>query len=396
MKVLRIALLASLLLIFQETAFATTPGLEISQSEFASEILGEVVALQVALPMGYGESSREYPVMYLLDGNFFMTQAVSAVDFLSTPKYTNPLIPGYIVVGITTKDRDHDFTPSHAEKYEDMPFPTSGGAEDFWRFLSQELIPFIDSSHRTSDSRILAGWSLGGLFTTWTYLEHPDSFSGYLAISPSLWWDDMVVCGWAKEKAEEHGLSTRLLTVTLGGLERAPMDTSVKGIFVPQMMSQGDNSNFDYIEIEGEGHNSSPLIALHKGLVSLHRMTMIPASVVDGDPAVLAERLIEMATGRGLRTDDPGVAGEFLIKLAVDQGAYEVGLQIAKVLAEKVTVTPRSMIAVGEMAFRLNRFEESVAAFRAAIAREQAQEQPDPEQLKYFQEYLDWILEKIG
>ena len=395
MKVLRIPTMITLFLAFQVAAMATAAVPEVSASKFESTILDEVVALQIALPAGYGETTRDYPVLYLLDGNFFMTQAVSAVDFLATPKYMNPVIPGYIIVGISTADRDHDFTPTHDEEYDGMAFPTSGGAQTFWRFMTEELIPFVDSGYRTTDMRILTGWSLGGLFTIWTYLEHPESFGSYLAISPSLWWDDMAVCELALRLAEEHGLGARRLTVTLGGLERAPMDESVKGTFVPQMKSQGPSSSFDYVEIEGEGHNTSPLIALHKGLVSLHRMTMIPDTVVERGADALAEFLIDLAAARGLRTDDPGAAGRFLIKLTVEQGAYDVGMQIATILAEQVAVTPRSMVAVGEMAFRLNRYEESVMAFRTAIAREEALEKPDPEELKYFQEYLEWVQSRI-
>ncbi|MBW2704630.1 MAG: prolyl oligopeptidase family serine peptidase, partial [Deltaproteobacteria bacterium] len=376
---------------------ATAPArvAEINESRFESSILDEDVGLQIALPVGYERSNGNYPVLYLLDGEFFMNQAISAVDFLSTPRYMNSVIPGYIIVGITTEDRNHDFTPTHDDEYDGMPFPTSGGAPTFQRFLREELIPFVDSNFRTADSRILTGWSLGGLFTTWTYFEHPDLFNRYLAISPSLWWDDMVLCDRAEELVKSQSLSPRRLTVTLGGLERGAMDESVKGTFVPLMKEQGIESGFEFIEIIDEGHNTSPLSALQKGLVSLHRMVLIPDSIVDGDRADLGSYLIELVAARGLRTDDPDAAGQFLIKLAVDQGEYEVGLQIAMILADKLVVSPRSMIAVGEMAFRLNRFEESVAAFETAIAREEALKEPDPEELKYFQSYLEWIKSKL-
>src|SRR5690606_17783956 len=37
--------------------------------------------------------------------------------------------------------------------------------------------------------RILAGHSLAGLFTLWTLVTRPQSFSGYVSLSPSLWSD---------------------------------------------------------------------------------------------------------------------------------------------------------------------------------------------------------------
>jgi len=391
MKIVRTTTLLALFL----TLASSTAMAAVQQSEFASTILDESVTLQIALPLGYAETTRDYPVLYVLDGNFFMNQAVSAVDFLSTPRYMNAMIPSFIVVGITTGDRNHDFTPTHDAEYDGMAFPTSGGAEEFHRFLMNELIPFIDTNHRTADQKILSGWSLGGLFTTWTYLQHPASFDSYLAISPSLWWDDMVVGEWVKEVAANQGFSPRRLTVTLGSLERAPMDESVKDTFLPLMKSRGAGSNLAYIEITDEGHNTSPLIAYQKGLVSLHRLDMIPEEIATGDLSVLNRHLVERAATQGLRTDDPGEAGQFLVKLAVEQGTYEIGMQIAVILADRVTVTPRSMVAVGEMAFRLNRYEDSIAAFKKAIAREEALAEPDPEEQKYFNEYLEWIEARV-
>ena len=395
MMVVRTTTLVTLFLALAIPASSSATIATIQQSEFTSTVLDEVVTLQIALPLGYEEATRSYPVLYVLDGNFFMNQAVSAVDFLSTPRYMHAMIPSYIVVGITTEDRDHDFTPTHDEEYDGMAFPTSGGAEKFRRFLMEELVPFVDSNHRTADRKVLSGWSLGGLFTTWTYLKYPESFDSYLAISPSLWWDDMVVCEWVKDQAANPGLSPRRLTVTLGGLERAPMDESVKDYFLPLMKSHGISSNLEYVEIAGEGHNSSPLIAFQKGLVSLHRMTMIPDEIVQGDLTILAQHLIEMAGNYGLHTDDPDEAGQFLIKRTLNLGSYEIGMQIARILADRVTVTPRSMVAVGEMAFRLNRYDTSVEAFKTAIAREEALDEPDPDELKYFQEYLEWIEARI-
>lgn len=54
------------------------------------------------------------------------------------------------------------------------------------------------------------------------------------------------------------------------------------------------------------------------------------------------------------------------------------------------------MVAVGELLFRLNNFPESVAAFETAIAREEALDDPDPKELQFFQEYLEWIQARIN
>ena len=41
--------------------------------------------------------------------------------------------------------------------------PTAGGADEFLRFLSDELIPWVEGQYRTASFRVLVGHSLGGL-----------------------------------------------------------------------------------------------------------------------------------------------------------------------------------------------------------------------------------------
>ena len=96
-----------------------------------------------------------------------------------------------IIVAIVNVDRNRDYTPTYAPKQKGgLEFPTSGKADKFLEFLKSELFPYVESNYRTQPYRIITGWSLGGLFTVFTYLEHPEYFSAYLAISPSLWWDN--------------------------------------------------------------------------------------------------------------------------------------------------------------------------------------------------------------
>ena len=51
--------------------------------------------------------------------------------------------------------------------------------------LEAEVLPFVESRYRTAPSRLLAGHSLGGLFTTYALVNRPDLFNGYIALSPS-------------------------------------------------------------------------------------------------------------------------------------------------------------------------------------------------------------------
>jgi enterochelin esterase-like enzyme len=80
-----------------------------------STVLGEERKVVVRLPEGYDTSETRYPVLYLLDGEFFFQQAAAAVQFLSENAYVhyaaiNQPIPKLIVVGIVNVDRNRDFT----------------------------------------------------------------------------------------------------------------------------------------------------------------------------------------------------------------------------------------------------------------------------------------------
>ena len=45
---------------------------------------------------------------------------------------------------------------------------------------------------------------MGGLFGTWTLLNHPEAFNRYVIGSPWLCWDEKVSTGWEAEYAAAH------------------------------------------------------------------------------------------------------------------------------------------------------------------------------------------------
>lgn len=156
-----------------------------------SEQLHEPRTLNIYLPPDYGQdSTKKYPVIYLLDGSADedFIHIAGLVQFGTFP-WVN-MLPESIVVGIANVDRKRDFTiPTHNEK-DRAATPTSGGSEAFIRFLETELQPFINSRYATDSVRILIGQSLGGLLGTEILLKKPELFSHYILVSPSLWWDD--------------------------------------------------------------------------------------------------------------------------------------------------------------------------------------------------------------
>ncbi len=161
-----------------------------------SKILGEQRKIWVYVPNsepGGIYSKQRYPVVYLLDGDAHFYSVVGMIQQLSQVN-GNTICPEMIVVGIPNTDRTRDLTPTHIVS--DLPMMdsassvNSGGGEKFISFIEKELIPHIDSLYPTEPYRMLIGHSFGGLTVINTVIHHTNLFNSYVAIDPSMWWDN--------------------------------------------------------------------------------------------------------------------------------------------------------------------------------------------------------------
>lgn len=156
-----------------------------------SKILDEQRDLLIYVPSGYErDTTTRYPVVYLLDGDTHFHSVTGILDQLSG----NEVCPKMIVVAIPNTHRSRDLTPTRSLVLPGGGQPdhlkTTGGGENFTAFIEKELFPYIENNYRTAPHRVLIGHSLGGLFAINTLLKHPQMFDSYLAIDPSMWWDD--------------------------------------------------------------------------------------------------------------------------------------------------------------------------------------------------------------
>lgn len=178
-----IALLLSLL--GCASAHAAEPVVIGQSYRIHSQILDEDRDYRVSLPASYRwAANRRYPVLYLLDGRTRFGHTATSVETLAAAGD----IPEMIVVGIdSTKRRTRDFTPTDWEA-----ITGGGGADDYKRFVSAELIPSIEREYRTNGYRILSGHSLGGTFVLHCLSAEPTLFHAYFAIAPNLNWDNQL------------------------------------------------------------------------------------------------------------------------------------------------------------------------------------------------------------
>lgn len=317
------------------------PGLAqtVVQLSLKSEVLGEERTLLVRTPRGYEQGEERYPVLYMTDGAAQFDHTNSTIEFLAR----NGRMPEMIVVAINNTDRTRDLTPTKAPLRNEATgqqtnFPTAGGADKFLAFIQKELIPQIEGKYRTHPYRIFAGHSFGGLLALHTFLNHTEMFNAYVAVSPTMHWDDNLLSRQAEQFFKDRKDLPRTLFFTLGneggnmqrGFER------FKGILGKQ---QPKGFAWDSMLLLDEDHGSVVLRSHYHGLRKIFEHWQMPADAATG--AVIG----------GLRGVD-----DHYRKLTARYG---------------FTVTPPEAL-VNQFGYQLmgaGKLEEAIAAFKANVDR---------------------------
>jgi len=143
--------------------------------------------IQVMQPASERGATTRFPVVYVLDANLTFDVAKGIAYSI---QHSQRDAPRFMVVGIGYPG-DSPFAGS-ALRMRDLTFPgypltSHSGAEDFQRFLAQELFTFIDTKYRTiAGHRTVFGHSLGGGFGLYTLFTQPELFKNYIVSSPGL------------------------------------------------------------------------------------------------------------------------------------------------------------------------------------------------------------------
>jgi predicted alpha/beta superfamily hydrolase len=229
-----------------------------------SAVLGEERTVLVRTPANYARTTERFPVLYMSDGDAHILHTSATVNFLAR----NGRMPEMIVVGIPNTDRTRDLTPTHVAQAPDNPnarFPTSGGADKFLKFIETELIPMVEAKYRVQPFRAFAGHSLGGLFTVHAMMTRPELFNSYIAVSPSLQWDQFVMIDRAKEFFKNRKDLNRTLYVTLGN---EPGDIGDGYKLFRDVLSKQQVKGFvwEAAHLEDEDHGSVVLRSHYAGL----------------------------------------------------------------------------------------------------------------------------------
>lgn len=251
-----------------------------------SSLLDEDRVIWVRVPRGYDHDKEPYPVLYLMDGPDHINEIGSTIDFL----VQNNRVPRLIVVGIANTDRTRDLTPTHVDaKNPDGTVNAnlkSGGGDKFLDFIQKELMPEIDKRYRTTCYRAFAGHSLGGLMVIHTLITRPDLFQSYIAVSPSLQWNDQGTLHQAQKFFAEHEELKKSLFFSLGneGNTPNPMGDGFDQLNRTLKAKAPKDFHWGSQRYPDETHGSTVLLAHYAGLRTVFADWQMPADAVTGAP----------------------------------------------------------------------------------------------------------------
>ncbi|MCC3859924.1 alpha/beta hydrolase [Pseudemcibacter aquimaris] len=147
--------------------------------DFSSSNLEEVRPIYVRLPDGYDKDSDEkYPTLYVLNSKDNFDWSSYIVELQASKN----AIKDMVIVGLPHIGNYYD---DHYPFAEEDSLISSPSAAKHSSYIREEVIPYIESNYNVNQGRVIIGHSLAGLFVSHLYTEYPDSFSTFVALSPS-------------------------------------------------------------------------------------------------------------------------------------------------------------------------------------------------------------------
>ncbi len=226
-----------------------------------SKILSQRRKIFIYKPQIDTFSKTPLPVLYMMDGeNIRMVAGI--VDSL----INNGDFPPMIIVGIANykDERTNDLSPVPLTTNQYFTATKSGGGNLFLKFIKDEVIPLVNKDYKTSNEKILFGHSLGGLMSVYCLFMYPELFNNYIAVSPSLWWENEFMMQKADSLFKIKNYTNKNIFISDG-----TEDPNFK--FVPKfdsLLQKNKQSGLEhkYTTYKNETHNSQLVKATQDGI----------------------------------------------------------------------------------------------------------------------------------
>jgi predicted alpha/beta superfamily hydrolase len=172
-----------------------TDNVQVLPYQFVMTELDRQRTIRMYLPPSYNQSEKEYPVVYMHDGQNLFDDMTAFSEEWGVDESLNQLAEKQglelIVVGI---DNDPDFRMNELSPWENKRFGAAQG-EQYMDFIVEVVKPYIDTNFRTKADRLhtaIMGSSMGGLISHYGVHAYPEVFSKAGIFSPSYWYSQDV------------------------------------------------------------------------------------------------------------------------------------------------------------------------------------------------------------
>ncbi|WDF46090.1 alpha/beta hydrolase-fold protein [Chryseobacterium sp. KACC 21268] len=175
----------------KEKKHTTVFNVKVLSENFNIPQLNTTRKIWIYLPPDYGTSKREYPVIYMHDGQNLFDDFTSFSGEWSVDETLNQIFKetgkSAIVIGIDNggDKRLSEYSPWNNEKYK-----TTGEGDLYVEFLAKTLKPYIDKTYRTekqASKTLIVGSSMGGLISLYASAKYPTVFGKAGIFSPAFW-----------------------------------------------------------------------------------------------------------------------------------------------------------------------------------------------------------------
>ncbi len=229
-----------------------------------STILNENRKIIVRLPKDYNDSGKSYPVIYRLDGDLDLF--IETVGVINRLAYMEELMPDMIVVMIENTNRNRDMMPTNTSFFQSEP-----GAQNFKRFIENELIPHINNSYRTTNEKVLCGQSLSAIFSLYYFLTSPDSFDSFIACSGGFPDCEEYFIDLTNDMLKTKQNFTKKIFLTYGSKDFLDPDGVIKKQLInfTQLIKSDESIVYELKIYKDEGH--VPYQSLYHGLRFLNK-----------------------------------------------------------------------------------------------------------------------------
>lgn len=245
------------------------PLITVHVKEFESQLFNGKLEVSISLPKNYQYSSKRYPVIYTLDGEFLMPSVVN----ISRVRSSRNLMPESIVIGLKTSgtfNRMSIAMPLKREANAENISFANAKPEEFLSFLSKELMPYIDEHYRSASHNTIIGMSPTSGFVLTDYFSKKPLFDAHLALAsdPQFFTPDgEALIKKIVQKAKVHN-KTRLY-LSRGQLDfENSNDTRKKEAFQSlkqEIKNHNLNKQLAVDIIEGGEHYGASLVSLNNG-----------------------------------------------------------------------------------------------------------------------------------